>query len=166
MKLYSQFDHLYILYCKSPNLFKVTDDSKHIKKRFECYLRSLENWSWRLLKEITWKRFTRVQPLLKNKDCNAKCWLVGRLKVYHTSIHLMDLGGCISVITIWVFGCEFCWGWDVVFGDATGLSSVLKSTTWCLPENKTVTSTRYTHRGVAGRVSIYSWQQRQHSFRR
>lgn len=165
MKLYSQFDHLYILYCKSPNLFKVTDDSKHIKKCFECHLRSLENWSWRLLKEITWKRFMRVQPLLCQTLTLKFCFncVVARLKVYHTSIHLMDLGECISVITIWVFGCEFCWGWDVVFGDATGLSSALKSTTWCLPENKTVTSTRYTHRGVA--VSIYSWQQRQHSFR-
>lgn len=44
-----------------------------IRQSFEFPSRSLENYSWRLRKEITWKLPTRVQAVLKNKDGHTIC---------------------------------------------------------------------------------------------
>jgi len=52
------------------------------RKALGCPSSSLENYSWRLLKEMTESLSTRVQAVLKNKGAHNKYWISRSLELY------------------------------------------------------------------------------------
>lgn len=68
--------------------------SQHPAKSFECHSKSLEYYSWRLIKEMTRKLTKTVPTVLKNKSGDSKYWLSDSLELYKLCFCLIC---CISV---------------------------------------------------------------------
>ena len=76
-------------------LLKQCGKAANIQRRaLGCCLRSLENYSWRLLKEMTRKVSERVHTVLKNKGAQTKYWLSSLLELYKLCSGLTN---CIAI---------------------------------------------------------------------
>ena len=77
-------------------------------RALECPSRSLENYSWRLLKEITESLSKRVQAGLKNKCAQTKYWL--RISQTQFLLFILYFHPCLQMFQ-WLDAPYFLFSW-------------------------------------------------------